>query len=362
MGGGGLPLPSVAGIVPTGQASQRTEASMAYRVTKWVKGKPYAYLQRSFREKGHVRTVSEYLGPLAGDGHGSQTPANTNPDNPPALPATPTTPQPVERKKLSLHGPAPTPTDGLRISARLDRAGLSERTMRHQHAAVIRSLARIGIPSECVPPVIVRHGSGLAVKPRWWRGGFVVTLPRFERTRGPDARAAYGLALGRASLEAIRTEKPETYARLSVVMDASFRSTNANVLQFVKSSNHRDAWTWGVCLRFFGYANPIRGREATALGLTDYGSRKAWDDEAAAVLSRVLTRGWAATSEQAASEARKAAATERRAVEALRNSRGVMGWIRRPELRRRLRASIARRAAVSEMQTKLAILRGVFDA
>lgn len=38
---------------------------MAYRVIKWVKGRPYLYEQSSFRVGGKVRTESKYLGPAS---------------------------------------------------------------------------------------------------------------------------------------------------------------------------------------------------------------------------------------------------------------------------------------------------------
>lgn len=329
---------------------------MAYRVTKWVKGKPYAYLQRSFREGASVRTVSEYLGPVdpaeapqrGGNGGtaGSGRPARSKlPDR-------------------SGDGPAAVrlvPSEHIRISTKLDKTGLSERVARQQHATMLRTLARLGIPSDRVPVLFVRRGAGLAVKPRW-RGGFVVTLPRFERVKGADVRAAYRLALGRAALEAIRTEKPETFARLSIVMQSSFRDTNAAVLSYARSGGHPDAWTWSLCLRFFGYANPLPGREAEALGLVGYGGRKAWDDETAALVGKIAATGWTAAMEEARRESRKAKAAETRAVTALRDARGIMGRIRRPELRRRIRAATAKRSAVGEMEIKLSALRFFVDS
>lgn len=55
-----------------------------YRVVKTVKGRRYAYLQRSWREGKRVRTESRYLGPVGGADHestenGSQAPKPTKP-------------------------------------------------------------------------------------------------------------------------------------------------------------------------------------------------------------------------------------------------------------------------------------------
>ena len=44
---------------------QRVGLAVAYRVIKWVKGRPYLYEQRSFRVGGQVRTESTYLGPAS---------------------------------------------------------------------------------------------------------------------------------------------------------------------------------------------------------------------------------------------------------------------------------------------------------
>ena len=38
-----------------------------YVVTKWIKGRPYLYEQRTWREEGRVRTESRYLGRDLGD-------------------------------------------------------------------------------------------------------------------------------------------------------------------------------------------------------------------------------------------------------------------------------------------------------
>lgn len=209
---------------------------MAYRVVKWVNGRPYAYLQRSFREGPTVRTVSEYLGPV----DPTEVPRAAKvrkPENGRAAPGGVARPAAGEARSEPA-APAGTRTgivravaeERIRFDSRLARKGLSERVARRQHANMIATLANLGIPSDRVPPVVVRYGSTLAVKPRWWRGGFVVTVPRFDRVKQRDVRAAYRLALGRATLETLRTERPELFARFSLVMDRSFHRTSSALL------------------------------------------------------------------------------------------------------------------------------------
>jgi hypothetical protein len=113
---------------------------------------------------------------------------------------------PSDRSRPFPEAPAPVrlvPSERIQITANLSRAGLSGRVVRQHHANALKSLARLGISSDRVPPIVVRHGAGVAVKPRL-QGGFVVTFPRFERTPRPQAQSAYRLALGCATLESHR--------------------------------------------------------------------------------------------------------------------------------------------------------------
>lgn len=329
---------------------------MAYKVIKWVKGHAYAYLQRSFREGSTVRTVSEYLGPV--------DPANAPKKGAKAQmdrKGADSGPPPSKARKKAVGGerpPSDSPTsetkakegkkavravaeERIRIDSRLAKKGLSERVARRHHKNMIAHLAALGIPSDNVPRVIARYGSKLAVKPHW-RGGFVVTVPRFDRVKHADVRAAFRLALGRATLEALRTQKPELFGRLSLAMDSCFQDTNAALLSYVRAGGHPEAWTWSLCVRFLGYANPLPGRTAEEVGLVGYGARKNWKDEAAGMIGKLVSSGHRATFAEVEREEKRAKAAEKSAFEAIIRARGIMGRIERPELRRRLRVASAR--------------------
>ena len=344
---------------------------MVYRVIKRVKGHAYAYLQRSFRENGLVRTVSEYLGPVdpaeaakkgpkarpgkkdAGDGSTAPRARKkaTEGERPPADSSPSETRTKEEKKAVRA-----VAEERIRIDARLAKKGLSERVARRQHANMIGALANLGIPSDRVPRVIARYGAKLAVKPHW-RGGFVVTVPRFDRVKQRDVRAAFRVAVGRAALEALRTEKPELFGRFSLAMEPGFHRTSSALLSYVRAGGHPDAWAWWVAHRFLGYANPLPGRKAEEVGLAGYGARKNWTDDAAGIVGKLVSSGSTATIVETEREAARAKAAETNALTALRNARGIMGRIRRPELRRRLRAAIARRAATAEVQKSVRVVR-----
>lgn len=339
---------------------------MAYRVVKKVKGKSYAYLQRSFRAGGKVCTVSLYIGPVDGadaspkKGTKTQKRASASSPKPEGgggnSPPVPTSELPDTVRNVPTKAVRAVAEECVRIDARLERKGLSERAARRQHANMAGALSNLGIPGDRIPFVAARFGSKLGVKPRW-RGGFVVTVPRFDRVKRRDVQAAFRLALGRAALEALRTRKPELFGRFSLVMDKSFHRTSAALFSYVRAGGHPDAWAWWVAHRFLGYANPLPGRKAEEIGLVGYGARKSWTDDAAGIVGELVAFGPKAAAARADREVERAKAAEARATAALRAARGVMGLIRRPELRRRLRVAVARRSATEEAAINVNVVR-----
>lgn len=324
---------------------------MTYRVVKWVKGRAYLYSQRSFRDGKAVRTVSTFLGAASAADistcqQGSRSMAGEG-DTAPHEPKAP-------------RGRGSVATGGnLTISANLERAGVSERAFRYHYSEAARRLSAVGIDPAHLPPVSVRYGLGVAMKPRW-RGGYAVTLPPGSKVNRRAVSEAYHKAIARASLDAMRQQQPERFATLSLQMDASFRATNAAVLQYVSNTRHRDAWAWGLALRWFGVANALKGTggsvAAETIGLAEYGSRATWQDETSAVLGQVLAKGYRATHEAHEREAGKARAAEKAAALAYKNA----GILSRRAARKTWRKSSARVIAQHEMGAKLATIRAAF--
>lgn len=324
---------------------------MVYRVVKWVKGHAYLYSQRSFREGKAVRTVSTFLGAAsAADVAACQRGSRRAGTSDAAASSAPATRTPASAR------PSVATGGNLSISANLERAGISERSFRYHYSEAARRLASVGIDPAHLPPVSVRYGLGVAVKPRW-RGGYAVTLPPGAKVNRRAVSEAYHKAIARASLDAMRQQKPERFARLSLQMDASFRATNAAVVQYVANSRVRDAWAWGIALRVFGTAHALKGGTAAeAIGLAEYGSRSTWQDETSAILGQVLAKGYRATQEAHEREAAKARAAEAAAARAYKSA----GLLTRRAARKAWRKSSARLMAQTEMSAKLATIRDTF--
>lgn len=315
---------------------------MAYTVIKWVKGHPYLYEQRSFREGKTVRTASAFIGRA----HAADIAASVAKRQPPAaVPLVSDDEQPQAA--------------GLTITVDLDRAGVSESELRYHYTQVVGQLHRIGIDPAAVPPIFVRHGLRVDSKPRW-RGGYVVTVPPGTRVDSAAVRAAFHRALARACVGAVRLHQPERYAALSLHMEQSFRATNAAVIRYVTNTRHRAAWAWVIALRLFGIANAVRVRgapiSAGTLGLVEYGRRSSWEDEAAAVLGDVLAHGFDASWRAYLIAREKAEAIEGKTARAYR----AAGLLKRRAARRAWQRANARVATQAERGEKLVTLRAVF--
>ena len=332
---------------------------MSYTVVKWVKGHAYLYRQTSFREGKSVRTVSTYLGPAGdgaapgGAGGAADTPSATTAEIAPR----------AEGAALSAPPPAPKPptvsADRLTITANLERLGISERSLRYHYTEAMRRLAGVGIDPGLVPPVMVRYGLQMGVKSRW-RGGYAVTLPCGAKVKARAVRDAYHRAVARACLDAMRQQQRESYARLSLQMDASFHATNEAAIRFVTNTRMRGALAWALTLRFFGIAHALKwkggGIDARTIGLPEYGERGDWRDETSAVLGGVLAKGFGPSWRAHQRDYGKAIA----AAKAAERAYLATGFFGRRAARRKWQRAQARVAAHAEIGHKLRSLQTSF--
>ena len=109
------------------------------RIVKTVKGRPYAYLQRSFRDGATVRTESRYLGPA---GSAADVPAPSGElsetASPPLIPK--------------------TSTSGLRFRFSPKARNLSADRLHREYARVQEWAQGLGVPPENFPQIAIREG------------------------------------------------------------------------------------------------------------------------------------------------------------------------------------------------------------
>jgi|GEM_PF-6871117 len=239
-------------------------------VLKTVKGHQYAYLQRSFREGGRVRTESRYLGP-------ADKLAELSP--PAAVPAA----NGAGFVRL-------TAADGLRFRFAPDSRNLDGERLRREYTRVRDWAQGLGVPPETFPKVVLRQGKQSGFRRSWRGGGFVVSFGKQEGRKA--GRAAFADAAGHAFLDGVRSANPFAFRALESRLDPSFRTTNRLVFQALAADGERSRLALTLQLSVFGFIHRATGLKAEEVGLARYGKRKSWEDEAATLLGEVATQGF----------------------------------------------------------------------
>lgn len=161
-------------------------------ILKTVKGHQYAYLQRSFREGGRVRTESRYLGPadkVAGL----------------SLSAAPAAANDAGFVRL-------TPPDGLRFRFPPESRNLDGERIQREYARVREWAQGLGVPLEVFPKMALRQGQQSGFRRSWRGGGFIVSFGKQEGRKA--GRAAFAEAVGQAFLDGVRSANPFAFQAL----------------------------------------------------------------------------------------------------------------------------------------------------
>ncbi len=362
---------------------------MAYRIIKWVKGRPYLYEQSSFRVGGKVRTESRYMGAASNadvaavrtrqetrravaelTGGGNDKPADQTTPSPPEadpLPATQT--QPICRRAVITTMENARP---LTIKADLSALRIAEKPLQTWYGTAQASLARQGINLSAMPPVTVRHGLYAGFHKAWFGRGYVVTLPRGKKGNRTTVRTAFSKAVAAAALDAVQAQQPDLFSQLSLQFNETHRATTLAVIQYV--ANTRDRWKWAIVMTAWTwnrvppiFANKKRTRsdliEPSSVGLYEWGDRKDWRADAEAALATVLRDGYKTVCKQQRKELFKARAAERSALDGLKKAGlldRVAAVLGRSNGRKALRRALARISALNEQGRALKTLHNVF--
>ena len=233
---------------------------MAYQVIRKVKGHYYLYVQESYREGQRVRTRSRYLGRLD-----KRTGEITEQDR--------------------------QPESVLNCRVKLDKYKISVASLEEAYAAFTNTLEKIGINTEHMPEINIKHGKEPSFKQRG--NSFIVYLPRNQTGNRSKFQQAYRKALAKAGLILLADQKPETFSDLKYQFDASYRSTQNLLNTYILNTNDYSRQIKAITLKWFGvfrptYKNPLK---AESLGLTAL-KREGWQDEYADLMAGIIQKGY----------------------------------------------------------------------
>jgi hypothetical protein len=347
---------------------------VAYPVIKRVKGRPYLYIQESYREGGGVKTRSVYLGPLDPEtGELVETGGND--------------PELVERVRQEVRdriviagdpnergkvweipprrGKSPFAAEAgksrpggeyCRLSFKIDcsRFAISRNSLEEDEAQFRKRLGRLGVLPADIPGISVEYGARLRVFKRVLSGQYAVTIPKYSKGNREHLRREIRRALSFASLDALERKRPDLFCTLSLQFDEHFRETQRLLNAYILATNEFDRLPKAIALKYFGMLAPIAGGKLppVKIGVSEYGRRKDWREDVASLMVDILRRGWNNVYSESISEALKARRAPRYIVKdqkmTLMKQRLAL---QRAELRVRLQ---------EEKQEKLRTLRKVF--
>ncbi len=193
-----------------------------YTVTKKVKGRPYLYRQRSFREGGKVRTQRIYLGPgsgfSAGGGGGAYAPeAEGNEREPPVI----TTTAAHFHDHLQIHDEVFT------------RKDISIPALVREEKRVREKMSAQGLPTDELPAVRVTLGGKLDRYRR--KQEFCVTASKTgQRTA---FKREYRRALADRWLREVELRDPVQYNAIRCSMSERHRRARAALTEIILLSN-----------------------------------------------------------------------------------------------------------------------------
>jgi hypothetical protein len=333
-----------------------------YRVIKTVKGRQYAYLQRSWRDGKRVRTQSISLGPVSGGGGSA---AQIKPEPPAPLPqddqAVITTIQPTNPT-------APTPY-GLQFRFDPEKAKVSVARLESDHSRAREWAVRLGVPAERFPGLVVASGSTLSHRRARFSNNMVVFIPKAERNRSAIRREVHK-ATARAMLDGLRECSPARFASVAGAMDASFRETNRLLFGFLSRQDGASKIALSLQVYAFGYISAQRGRFKNApenLGIAGFGDkerRKSWEDEAVAILADAQGKGWQKISETQHKATSDAVRAEKAAMRRYLETRSLFDRFtgKRRLMRKRFDQAAQVRQLCEEAERKTTLFRSVLES
>jgi len=323
-----------------------------YRIIKTVKGRSYAYLQRSYRVGGSVRTESKYLGPVGSAGDTSANiphdataagyfpPAANNDISPPTHP----------KRFVVIE-------KGGGILLRFDPKAnhIDPNRLKREYGKVGEWAEGLGVPIKDFPLVVLRKGKTARSRRVWFGLDRVVTVPKDAGRK--VMRTAFGDALGHAFLDSVKKSNPHAHQVLAQNLEPTFRTTNRLLLTALAGGGEHSRFALSLQMHVFGRLHPVKGIKAEHVGISGYGDRKNWEDETAQIIGEIATKGYKKAVTDRAKACAEALAKERRARQAFNRATTLDRFTgKRRLLKRKLLATTAARMATEEAHNKLHII------
>ena len=217
-----------------------------YTVTKRIKGNPYLYRQRTWREGGKVRTERHYIGvggdASRGSGTGSrggssrEDAGNDAKEDPRGRDDAGTT-------ELKEAVPAPEkPVQTLRIRPGVWQTNISTQALLEEERQITKRMAAMGIDVTNIDPVIVATSGSVRRRRSLITGRYIVTAPRRGGNR-TQFKQEYRRALADRWIREVRKNDPFAYEHLRTEMDAGYRETKHALTRYLLNTNARGKWT-----------------------------------------------------------------------------------------------------------------------
>ena len=298
-----------------------------YQVIKKIAGKPYLYMQRTYREGGKVRTQSQYIGAideqrdwipkkrLRSPSIGNSTLANN-------------LEKPISGSEQTHNDwvnnsnpfwPEKRPFKIEKAKNSIKRSAVSVSAMKAEYARVLKHLEKLGLDAKLFASISLLEGE----KATWHRKkkSYEITLAADKKGSGRNRfKRTYRMALAHAFLDSIETQSPTLYDRLRTVMDLSWFNTKMVVAEHIfRSSENHKAW---ITLQFLWSGSLPRSLEQQ-LGKRGYQKLQpympgTWRDEAAELIADVIHRGYKPSISRLSKDRAKAKASAKRALNVYR--------------------------------------------
>lgn len=342
---------------------------MPYQVIKKIKGHSYRYEQSTYREGGKVRTISRYIGPANSETSSAGT--VTHQADQVTLRAEEAL-QPTEQAQISRESAPEQEKEKLtlqnnpvEVRADLGKHKISETALQVESRRFLGFLMRKGLDPAKIAPVSVSKGPGVATKPKG--RGYTVTVPR-KRQKGARGEFwhTYRKTLARVYLDAIEEQDPRYFGGLKQNLSEAYRRQNVAISAYILHSKRSEVFKIGLTLHFL-YTKMVSAWTQAHLapekiGLADYGQRRDWREDTAALMADIQREGWKPTYQKYLDALKSVENQSIRAV----NEYEALGLLdklsgKHRAKRQEIRKLNARRRAIFETCNKISVLSPLFQ-
>ena len=309
---------------------------MPYYVTKRIKGRPYLYLQWSWREGGKVKTDGVYVAPIdpstgVVDLPEGKTPKDiyaetretflnglnvSPPDSgtsslsrqikkrppPETLPPIPDKfkPSAVETKPVSKPHAQPKRQTfqrddkalTLHTAIHFNELKVSAHSIEQRHLRHEKTLAGAGLNPDTAPAITMRYGLRHRVRLFQRQNVIAIRAPRRGKGAANGLRQSFARALALSKLRALEMQKPDTFQALTLHAQTLQSQTRVELRKYLMNTNGRRRLAKALAVKLFGRIDQLRlGRTkrmpASQLGLSAWGNRSDWFEDTVLLIMEI---------------------------------------------------------------------------